>query len=107
MKKFLLILPVLIAVIIKANAQIPNSGFESWETVGNCEEPTGVWKTPNSSCVGPFYPVIKSTDHYPADIGNYSIKIESDTSLLPSVAGCGIALTNLTTVIDGPEFHFR
>ena len=97
---------VLIAMTITTNAQIPNNGFENWTTVGSYEDPTGVWKTPNSSSPGPFYPVTKSSDHYPAIVGNYSIRLESDTSLLPSIAGFGITLTNLTTIMDGPGPSF-
>ena len=106
MKKFTFILFVLTVFTIKINAQIPNSGFESWTTVGSYEDPTGVWKTSNSYCSGPFYPVTKSTDHYPADVGNYSIKMENDTSLLPSMGACGIALTNPTSVAYGPDPSF-
>lgn len=95
-----------IAAAFIAKAQIPNNGFESWTTVGSYENPTGVWKTPNSTCTGPFYPVTKSTDHFPASVGSYSIRIENNTALLPAIGGCGIVLTNLTTLMDGPDHSF-
>lgn len=84
-------------------AQIPNNGFESWDSVGAYEEPSGVWQTPNSFCAGPFYPITKSTDHYPANVGNYSVKIESDTS---NPSGMGVILTNPVSIMGGPMPSF-
>lgn len=89
---YIFILIVLVAVIFKTNAQIiPNGGFEDWATVGGIEYPTGVWLTTNSFSTGSFLPVTKSTDHYPLDSGNFSVKIENDTSIskLKPPAGLG------------------
>ena len=106
MKKFTIILTVLFAMIIKANAQIPNNGFEQWNNVGSYMEPQG-FLTPNSNAGGPFYPVTRSTDHYPAFIGNYSIRIENNTSLLPGIEGFGVVLQNRSNVINnGPMPSF-
>lgn len=53
-----------IAIAITAHAQIPNNGFENW-TGAN---PTG-WVINGN--------VTKSSDHYPASSGNFSIRLES------------------------------
>lgn len=60
MKKFTIILTVLIALTIKANAQIPNSGFENW---------------PLSSNGWPVGNPIQSSEVYPDGVGNYSLKL--------------------------------
>jgi len=103
MKKITIILTVLIAMTIKLNAQIPNSGFENWTIVGSYENPTG-WSTMNPYCRGPFYSCTKSTDHYPASVGNYSIRIESNTSLTQYNGGFGIAETYPMTTNILPTF---
>jgi len=89
MKKFTIIFTVLIAMTIKANAQIPNSGFENWTTLGSYEDPTG-WQTTNAVSTGSFYAVTKSTDHYPITVGTYSVKIENNT-VLPDISGGWLA----------------
>ena len=73
----------LIAFTIRTNAQIPNNGFEIWTTVGSYGEPTG-WSSTNIFSTGPFYAVTKSTDHFPVALGNYSARIENNTSHLDS-----------------------
>jgi hypothetical protein len=83
MRKFTIVLTVLIAMIIKTNAQIPNSGFENWTTVGSYENPNG-WVNCNGNG-GTGYPVTKSIDHYPANVGNSSIRMEN---LTPGSTGC-------------------
>jgi len=60
MKKFTIILTVSIIIAITTNGQIPNSGFETWTTVGSYENPTD-WATMNASSAGPFYSCTKST----------------------------------------------
>lgn len=94
MKKFTIILIVLIAMTINTNAQIPNSGFENWTTVGIYEDPTE-WATTNSYSTGSFYATTKSTDHYPATVGHYSVRIENNTALLPNYSGLGIIETGV------------
>ena len=72
----------LILITLKANAQVPNNGFENWRTVGNCLEPTSwysFYSLVDSS--GSYCPVTKSTDHYPISVGNYSVRIANDTSI--------------------------
>ena len=103
MKIFTIILTVFIALTISANAQIPNSGFETWATTGSYEEPTG-WATMNPACSGPFYSATKSTDHYPASVGNYSIRVENNTSLTQFTGGFGMAMTNAFDYPFKPAF---
>ena len=93
MKNFTIILTALIAMTIKANAQIPNSGFEDWTTVGGYEDPNG-WGTANSYSTS-FYPVMKTNDHYPASVGDYSIRMENKPSLLPSWEAMGIIMSGV------------
>ena len=81
MKKTTIFLLVLIGMNFKSAAQIPNNGFENWTTVGNSTEPTGwhsIYSLMDSS--GTYCPVTKSTDHYPATIGNFSARIANDTA---------------------------
>jgi hypothetical protein len=88
-----------------AVAQIPNNGFENWTNMGNYMEPEG-YLTPNSMTPGPGYPVTRSTDHFPASVGSYSMRIESNTSLLPD-GGYGVVLQNSSGVMnDGPGKGF-
>ncbi|HPB24969.1 MAG TPA: T9SS type A sorting domain-containing protein [Bacteroidales bacterium] len=103
MKKITIILTVLIALTIKANAQIPNNGFENWTTIGSYEDPTG-WATMNAACAGPFYSCTKSTDHYPASVGNYSIRLENNTSLTQMTGGYGMAVTDTAAFPFEPAF---
>ena len=65
----------------KADAQIPNNGFENWKNVGNSTEPSG-WQSMYyfADSSGTYCPVTKSTDHYPATIGNFSARIANDTA---------------------------
>ena len=88
---------------ITTNAQIPNSGFETWTTTGSYEEPTG-WATMNPACSGPFYSATKSTDHYPASVRNYSIRVENNTSLTQFTGGFGMAITNAFDYPFKPAF---
>lgn len=103
MKKFTIILTVLIALTINANAQIPNSGFENWTTVNSYDSLLG-WGSTNYLSASSFYAVTKSTDIYPATVGVYSIRIENNTALLPSYSGVGLAMTG-TFVSPHPVFQ--
>ncbi|MGV3632641.1 MAG: T9SS type A sorting domain-containing protein [Bacteroidota bacterium] len=88
-----------------ASAQIPNNGFESWTDMGSYMEPQA-YLTSNSLTAGPGYPVTRSSDHYPANVGGYSIRIESNTSLLPD-DGYGVVLQNRSGSMNngpGPGF---
>ncbi len=106
MKKLTIILLFLSAISLQVSAQIPNSGFENWVNKGNYMEPEG-YLTGNSNATTSFYPVTRSTDHYPLAVGSYSIRIESKTSLLPNADGLGIALQNRTgAMLAGPGVSF-
>lgn len=83
MKKFTIILTVLIAMTIITNGQIPNNGFENWTTVGSYENPNSFVTCNGNGGTG--YPVTKSNDHYPANVGNYSIRLEN---LTPGATSC-------------------
>lgn len=89
---------------LNAFAQIPNNGFENWTTVGSYENPSGVWVTTNSYSTTTFYPVTKSTDHYPTAVGSYSIRLENKTSLMPSLGGYGLIMTNSAFGPNKPVF---
>ncbi len=88
-----MLLVILFAITMKANAQIPNSGFENWTTVGSYQFPNE-WATSNPVCTGPFYPCTRSTDHFPAAVGNFSVRLENNTSLTRLTGGFGYASTD-------------
>ncbi len=99
----------LILIVTKANAQIPNSGFDNWRVVSNCIEPTSwysFYSLVDSS--GSYCPVTKSTEHYPENIGSYSVRISNDTAIwntgiIPdSFLGWGMLLS--TKLDDKPLF---
>jgi len=88
MSKSLFFLSVLMIIAIHSFAQIPNSGFENWTNAGLYEDLDG-WGTANSS--SPTAPgATKSTDHYPINVGNYSLRLENDTLIN---AYLGLAMT--------------
>jgi hypothetical protein len=89
-------------VSFTANAQITNSGFENWTTASHYEDPTG-WATANSYSTGPFYPVTKATDHYPAAVGDYSVRIENN-SAYPNDIGRGIIMSGTFAGAGGAAF---
>lgn len=66
-----MILAILFALSMKTKAQIPNSGFENWTTVGGHDSLVG-WFSGNATL---------STDHYPASIGQYSVKLSNNLPL--------------------------
>jgi hypothetical protein len=80
MKKYIIISAFLVVLSFTSKAQIPNNGFENWTTVGGYQNPTS-WNNCNSSSTNSFYPVTKSTDHYPTSIGSFSIRMENYTPL--------------------------
>ncbi len=94
---------LIIVMSINVKAQIPNNGFEDWATIGSYEDPTG-WATMNAVCAGPFYSCTKSTDHYPVSVGNYSIRLENNTSLTQTTGGYGMAITNAFDYPFKPAF---
>jgi hypothetical protein len=103
MNKITLTLVVLIAAAVGTFAQIPNSGFEDWTTVGSYENPNG-WATMNPACAGPFFSCTKSTDHYPTAMGNYSLRLENNTSLTQMTGAYGMAITDSFAYPFQPAF---
>jgi len=83
--------------------QIPNNGFENWMSTSNYDTPLG-WETMNIVCPGPFYSCKKSFDHYPATAGNYSVRIENNTSLTQQTGGYGIIVTHAFDYPYKPAF---
>ncbi len=78
MKTITIIMTVLIAMTIKTNAQIPNSGFENW---------------PLSSNGWPVGNPIQSTDIYPLGVGNYSLKLQNNAIPSPAYQDFGFCVT--------------
>lgn len=83
MKTFTIILTVLIAMTIETNAQIPNSGFETWENyvddyTGYVYEKPDLWNgsLPNNSVYS--FSIEKNPESYPVGTGQYSMKIQPD-----------------------------
>ncbi len=106
MKKLTIFLMILFAFMIHSNAQIPNNGFEQWDNIGSFMEPVG-YLTPNSEAVGTYYPITRSADHFPTDVGDYSMRMENNISLLPDIDGFGVALQNTSNFLfDGPGPSF-
>ena len=102
MRKLTIVLTVLIAITIKVNAQIPNSGFENWTTVGSYENPDG-WVNCNGN--GNGIPVTQSSDHYPANVGTSSVRMENYAT--GATTGCstmGFINTALHLGYNGPSF---
>lgn len=90
MKKIYILLAAL-GITTAVKAQIPNSDFEDWTTVGNYEDPDG-WATMNFLSVSNGHTSCeKSTDHILG--GNYSMKVTSNTSLDQFHGGQGIIAT--------------
>ena len=84
-------------------SQIPNSGFENWATTGNYQTPIG-WATMNTASTGSFYSGTKSTDHYPSIAGDYSIRLENNTSLTQATGSYGMAITKAFDYPYKPAF---
>jgi hypothetical protein len=62
--------------------QIPNNGFEEWASIGNCIDPTS-WMSSYAyfDTTGSYCALTRSSDHYPASVGRYSVKITNDTGI--------------------------
>ncbi len=103
MKKILFLLCAL--TTCNCIAQIPNNGFETWITAGNCMKPSGWYGTNDfSDTSGASFGVTRSADHYPAAVGNYSISIQNNVSLLPDWSALGIIWTGGLAGTDNPAF---
>ncbi|MFC2080078.1 hypothetical protein ACFLRQ_01245, partial [Bacteroidota bacterium] len=87
MKNFTLFLTVLVALTIKANAQIPNSGFEIWEDYADdgegCTAPYTTYQKPDfwvgslpTHCQTNSFSIHKNNESYPAGTGQFSMMIQ-------------------------------
>ncbi len=104
------LLELMILVIISLNStwvfsQIPNAGFENWDSFPGFIEPSE-WQTANAFATGTFYPVTRSTDVFPVGSGNYSIRIENNPSLLPGYEAYGYIMTG-SLQYPGPVFPIQ
>ncbi len=88
-----IVFATLLIISFKGAAQIPNNGFENWYNSGNHINPEGWWTPNDPGSAGTFFPVTRSTDHFPASTGNYSIRLENNISLLPAWTAYGITWT--------------
>lgn len=104
MKTIHIQLILMVALIQVGQAQIPNNGFESWHTVGNCQEPNSWYTTNLFDTTATYFAVTKSTDHYPASIGNLSIRLQNDPARVPAFNAFGIALSTRLDGSDRPLF---
>jgi hypothetical protein len=100
MKTLATILIVLFVASIKTNAQIPNGGFEIWESYEDngegCTAPFNVYEKPNlwvgslpNSCQTHSFSLSKNNETYPAGTGQYSLRIQPD--LANGVSGVAIS----------------
>lgn len=104
MKHFYPFITVLLLISTSAIAQIPNNGFESWTTAGNCMKPSGWWSSNDSiNQTNSFFPITRSSDHYPSEVGNYSLRLENKPSL-GDWSARGIAWTGDWNGINYPAF---
>ena len=90
-------------VATTASAQIPNHGFEDWQTVGSYEVPAG-WATMNGMSGTSFNSCTRSTDHFPANVGQYSVRLENNTSLTQLTGAFGTIATDAFNYPLAPAF---
>jgi hypothetical protein len=90
-------------------AQIPNAGFENWQLNNECRRPVG-WNTVYSEIdsSGSYCPVQRSEEHFPADQGQFSMRIANDTALwnsgIPPVSWLGWGIVFSSRLNDKPLF---
>lgn len=106
MKKAYRVLAILLFLFVEAHifGQIPNKGFDRWIDMGTYLNPEGWWTINDSVASGGFHPVTRSTDHFPADVGDYSIRLENNIALLPNWNAMGITWTGDFSGNDNPVF---
>ncbi|MCH8904242.1 MAG: T9SS type A sorting domain-containing protein [Bacteroidetes bacterium] len=92
-KQALIAIFLLLIGVSNSFSQISNSGFELWNNMGTYDDPQNWW-TLNSMSAGAYYPITKSTDHYPSSVGTYSVRIENNPALLPNLEAFGVIATD-------------
>jgi hypothetical protein len=86
-------------------AQIPNNGFEEWVPAGNCQKPVGWYGTNDfTDTLANYFGVTRSTDHYPATVGDYSLRIQNNLDQLPDWPAFGILWSGGASGSDYPAF---
>jgi len=88
MKKHFISAIAFVCLSVAMMAQIPNSGFENWTSMGTYDNPDGWGTLNNTTAIASVYTVTKAT---PGSPGNYYMKITSRT-IGTAVAG-GIAVS--------------
>lgn len=105
MNKFSLVVSILALIATNTFAQIPNSGFETWEDyIDNgegCSAPYNTYQKPDFwvgslpyNCQTNSFSIQKNNESYPSGTGQYSMKIQ------PNIANGvrGVAISS-----DGPD----
>jgi hypothetical protein len=102
MKKIFFILIIFITTIFKSIAQIPNSGFENWTTVGSYQNPDG-WSTMNNTTSASG--IFTATKGTPGDQGTAYLVLTSKK--IASVVINGIAVSGvLDSITQLPRSGF-
>jgi hypothetical protein len=99
-----LLLLIVMFLVQPCFSQIPNYGFENWTSAGNCMEASDWYSTNLFDTMSSFCPISRSTDHFPATIGNYSVRVENNAALLPSFHAYGIIASAQLDGTDKPLF---
>lgn len=104
MRQFHATIIALVTFVFSAIAQIPNAGFETWTTVSNRMLPTG-WHGANDmiDSTATYFPITRATDHFPATIGSYSIRMECNPIFTAPISW-GAAMTTRLDGNDRPLF---
>ncbi len=108
MKKFLLVISVVIAFNLSANAQgkqLPNSGFENWEDVSVGQDEPVKWssiKTSDNPTVNAVAPVNWGRSDT-AHTGNYSVRLYNLASIVGAVATGSITNGRFHTTFNPQE----
>ncbi len=108
MKKFTIIMTVLIAMTIKTNAQIPNNGFENWTSMGSYYNPVS-WSCLNDmTASASTFTCEKGT---PGNPGSYYLKLTSKTvsgmGVMPGIAVSGTFNQSNMQPLTGFAFNQR
>lgn len=117
MKKVTFVLGVLFSSAVFSYAQIPNGGFEIWESYtddggGSCSPPYNVYQKPDlwngslpNSCSTNSFSLQKNNESYPAGTGQYSLRIQPDlTNGVQGVAISNDGSDPMTNWIPQPAF---